>query len=217
MAFIFIDIDTQHDFMDPDGALYVPGAEKLVGNLRRLYRLAARYRIPVIATMDAHVENDPEFAEYSFPAHCVRGTRGQKKLDVTMMSRCEIVPRDGSVDLKKLPKQLIIEKVAFSVFTNPHAANLILDVVPKLAGIRTDETEYVVFGVATEYCVLATVLGLTERGAKVWLVTDAIAAVDPAAGEKALQDMTEAGVRLISSIRVEKMITGTGADEFTGM
>jgi nicotinamidase-related amidase len=31
---IFWDVDTQYDFMHPDGKLYVPEAERIIGNLQ---------------------------------------------------------------------------------------------------------------------------------------------------------------------------------------
>ena len=62
MKTIFFDIDTQLDFLYPAGALYVPGAERIVPAIARLNRYAAAHGIPVVSTTDAHAENDPEFA-----------------------------------------------------------------------------------------------------------------------------------------------------------
>ena len=61
---------------------------------------------------------------------------------------------------------------------------------------------YVVYGVATEYCVRAAVLGLLRRGRSVALVEDAIRAVDPAQGEAALREMQAAGARLVLTDQV---------------
>ena len=77
MSALFIDVDTQLDFLYPAGALYVPGAERLIPALGHLTRYAAGHRIPLVSTVDAHTENDPEFQ--SWPKHCVAGAAGQHK------------------------------------------------------------------------------------------------------------------------------------------
>ena len=62
MKRVFFDIDTQIDFMFPAGALYVPGAAQLVPVVSKLNHFAAENGIPLISTMCAHSEDDPEFA-----------------------------------------------------------------------------------------------------------------------------------------------------------
>ncbi|MCX6620742.1 MAG: isochorismatase family protein [Acidobacteria bacterium] len=82
MKTVFVDVDTQLDFMVPSGALYVPGAELLIPVIARLNRFAAARGIPILATVDAHAENDPEFQVW--PPHCIAGTLGQRKVDATL-------------------------------------------------------------------------------------------------------------------------------------
>ena len=72
MITVFLDIDTQIDFMFPAGSLYVPGAERIIDTVARLNRHAAASGSRLVSTMDAHLENDPEFR--TWPAHCVAGT-----------------------------------------------------------------------------------------------------------------------------------------------
>src|SRR5207247_530250 len=73
MKTVFFDIDTQIDFMFPAGALYVPGAERILPVIARLNRQATT----LVSTMCAHQEDDPEFKQW--PPHCVVGTFGQLK------------------------------------------------------------------------------------------------------------------------------------------
>jgi len=56
---LFLDIDTQHDFMDPDGKLSVPGAAEITGNLARLTQFAVEHGIPILSSADAHQRGDP--------------------------------------------------------------------------------------------------------------------------------------------------------------
>src|SRR6185312_16056768 len=72
MKMVFFDVDTQLDFLYPAGALYVPGAESIVPRVAALNRYAADTGIPLISTVDAHTEDDPEFRHW--PPHCVAGT-----------------------------------------------------------------------------------------------------------------------------------------------
>jgi nicotinamidase/pyrazinamidase len=189
---VFVDVDTQIDFMLPEGKLYVPGAEKLIPNLERLMRFAREHGIPVISSVDAHTPDDPEFQH--FPAHCVKGTPGQAKIPETLLPQRIVVPNEKQ-SLPEPPElsrcqQWILEKQTFDMFENVNAAALFEKIA---AG------QYIAFGVATEYCVRADVLSVLRLGRPVWLVTDAIRPIDAAGGEAALREMQEAGVRLLTT------------------
>ena len=90
MRTAFFDIDTQLDFLFPAGALYVPGAERIVKKVARLNRHAAERGIPLLSTMDAHSENDPEFRQW--PPHCVVETFGQHKPESTLIAGRVVLP-----------------------------------------------------------------------------------------------------------------------------
>lgn len=159
MKTVFFDVDTQLDFLYPAGALYVPGAEKIVETLGRLTRFAAAKQIPIVSTMDAHSEDDPEFKIWK--PHCVVGTTGQQKTASTL-----------------LRGQFIIEKQNIDCFTNPNLDPL----------IKSLEAErFVVYGVATEVCVQYAVFGLLKTGARVELVTDAIKSLSESAGREMIE------------------------------
>jgi len=166
MKTVFVDVDTQIDFLFPAGALYVPGAVRLLPAIARLNHFAAAQGIPLISTTDAHTEDDPEFREW--PPHCVAGTTGQLKPAETLVGA----------------GQTIVEKQALDVFSNPDFPGL-LD--------RVAADRYVVYGVATEYCVRCAILGLLATGKPVALVTDAIAAVNPEEGARTIAEFTARG------------------------
>ncbi|HLY16456.1 MAG TPA: isochorismatase family cysteine hydrolase [Bryobacteraceae bacterium] len=166
MKAVFVDVDTQIDFLFPAGALYVSGAERLLPGISRLNQYAVAHGIPLISTADAHSENDPEFRQW--PPHCVAGTTGQLKPAETLVG-------EG---------QIIVEKQVLDVFSNPE--------FPKLLD-RLQGDGYVVYGVATDYCVRCAITGLLATGKRVSLVTDAIAAVNPADGARAVDEFIAQG------------------------
>jgi nicotinamidase/pyrazinamidase len=186
----FMDIDTQRDFMLPTGALYVPGAERIIPKLRRLFDFARKNEITILSSADAHVANDPEFNE--FPAHCVQGTEGQRKLDETLLRRPMIFPNKpmdrNLLDTVRKYQQIIIEKQTLDVFSNPMAERM-LRVLPPRA---------IVFGVTTEYCVKMACLGLRRRGVQTALVSDAIRALAPKTEQEALEELRSAKVEFIT-------------------
>jgi nicotinamidase/pyrazinamidase len=187
----FIDVDTQFDFMDPDGKLYVPGAEKIVPNLKRLMKHAQSRRIPVISTADAHTPDDSEFQE--FPPHCVKGEPGQERIPATQLPRARIVPPEGTDEPVTGGNQVVVEKRDLDVFTNPSMEKVLADIPAE---------EFVVFGVTTEYCVRAAALGLRKRGYPAIVVVDAVEAIEHEAGKKALHEMEEAGVKFTTTDEV---------------
>jgi nicotinamidase/pyrazinamidase len=167
MKMVFFDVDTQLDFLYPAGALYVPGAESIVPQVAALNRHAAETGIPLISTMDAHTENDPEFREW--PPHCVAGTAGQQKPAATLLEpRAVIHSKREEFDLKDA-RQILLEKQSVDCFTN---ANL-----PALLNVLGAEI-CVVYGVVTEICVKNAALGLLKSGRNVWLLIDAVRSLD---------------------------------------
>lgn len=190
-SLFFMDVDTQRDFMLPDGALYVPGAERIIPRLRRLFDFARKHGITIISSTDAHTSDDPEFRE--FPPHCVQGTAGQRKIDETLLPRPvtienRLVDRN-LLELFQKNQQVIVQKQALDVFTNPMTERL-LRALPQRA---------VVFGVTTEYCVKHACVGLRRLGVKTVLVMDAVCALSPAAGNSALAEMQRAGVEFVAT------------------
>jgi len=185
----FLDIDTQNDFMNKTGALYVPGAERIVPKLRRLFDFAAKNEISIISTMDTHTADDPEFAE--FPPHCVKGTDGWRKLDDTLFLHpliFPVTPVDRNLaDCVRKNRQIIIEKNTFDVFSNPVMERLTRALPPRA----------VVFGVATEYCVKMAVLGLRRLGVQTVVVGDAVRAIAPDTEKEAINEMQAAGANFV--------------------
>ncbi len=190
-ARVFFDIDTQVDFLDPSGALYVPGAEAIVERVAALNHFAAAHRIPLISTMDAHAVNDPEFRDW--PPHCIAGTPGQRKPASTLLKRSVVVANSpGLPNLARAP-QVLLEKQTFDCFSN---ANL-----PALLE-RLHAGECVVYGVVTEICVKFAALGLLRTGRRVSIVTDAVKELDPAAAAATLAEFTAGGGVLTTTAQV---------------
>lgn len=182
MKTVFVDVDTQIDFLYPAGALYVPGAQKLLPSLEKLNRYAGAHGIPLVSTVDAHSENDPEFRDW--PPHCVAGTPGQQKPQPTLLEKRVTVPNVAAEYSIDGAGQIILETDAIDCFTNPNLAGL-LD--------RLGAERYVVYGVVTEYCVRCAALGLLKTGKKVELVTDAVETLRAEDAQRTFDEFTAAG------------------------
>ena len=183
MKTVFFDIDTQIDFLFPAGALYVPGAEKIVPAIGQLNRHAGSRGMPVVSTMCAHAEDDPEFLEW--PPHCVAGTAGQQKPAATLLEKRVVVP-NSSADLAVVDgaQQILLEKQMLDLFTNVNTNALIE---------RLQADRYVVYGVVTEYCVRCAAMGLLKTGKPVYIVTDAIETLKREDSETTLREARSAG------------------------
>jgi nicotinamidase/pyrazinamidase len=191
---VFFDVDTQVDFMLPTGSLYVPGAEQIIPNLKKLVTYARDHHIPELSSADAHLPDDPSFAQW--PPHCVIGTPGQRRiLETAFPSPLVIANRSGAfVPPAHWTGQTIIDKTEYDVSTNPN-----FDAILSALSQSLGQPRFVVFGVATEYCVRGAALALRKRGFAVDLVTDAIRAITVEGGHKAIEEMAAADVRLVET------------------
>jgi len=190
--FIFWEVDVQADFMLPGGKLYVPGAEKLLPNIRKLTDAARRGEVFLVSHGDFHPVNDPEFKH--FPPHCLKGTPGAELLPEALTDNYVRIQNDPDVklpeDLSKY-QQIILEKQTLDIFESRHADAL----VERLGSTA----EFVVFGVVTEFCVSCAVKGLLKRKRRVAVVRDAIEALAPEVGGKALAELQSLGAALTTT------------------
>ncbi len=202
---IFWDVDTQHDFMDPDGKLYVGGAEKIKPNLKRLTDYAHERQLHIVASADDHVpghrelSDTPDFQE-TFPEHCMRGTPGAEKIEETRLYAPLIVEPDP-IPHQELARKLwshggdvLLRKHWFDVFTNPNTETL-LEV--------WDPTEIVVYGVALDVCDKYAIEGFLARGIpRIHLVVDATRAIHPEKEDELLMEWKKQDVNLVTTKQV---------------
>jgi nicotinamidase/pyrazinamidase len=188
MTVIFVDVDTQLDFLCPAGALYAPGAEKISGNVAALTRYASEHGVKIVSTVDAHAENDPEFRTWK--PHGVLGTVGQQKLAAGLLARRYVLSTVMDVldsSAAGAAQQVIVEKQNVDCFTNPSLAPLLS---------AWGASRVVLYGLVTEVCVEYAARGLLQRGYTVNIVSDAIQAFSPEAGRQALDRLARNGAVL---------------------
>ena len=189
------DVDTQVDFMLPEGKLYVPGAEETAPSMQRLVAAARTAGLVHVASADDHELTDDEISESpdfqtTYPPHCLRGTRGARKVPET--EQLDPVP----ITLAQLPerylagREFLLLKKHFNVFTNPNTDRLLR---------YLDPDEIVVFGVATDVCNDAAIRGFLERGLTVRFVEDAARGLDEGRVSACLAAWRGAGVQFTTT------------------
>jgi nicotinamidase/pyrazinamidase len=203
---IFWDVDTQYDFMKADGKLYVPDAEHIIPNLKKLTDFAHGHGLRIVASADDHAREHPEISDTpdwktTFPPHCLRGTAGQAKIPETTL-RDPLVLEPGLEDPKVLAERvrahrgdILFHKHRFDVFTNPNVLP-VLDVL--------DPHDVVLYGVALDVCDKYAIEGLLEHRPQVRLfaVVDAMKPIDRDVAEHLLREWGDEGVRLVKTSEV---------------
>jgi nicotinamidase/pyrazinamidase len=174
---LFWNVDTQYDFIEPDGKLYVKGAEEIRPVLRKITDFARLDGIRVVNTCDWHYPNSAELSKNpdfvtSFPEHCMAGTPGAEFIAETLPEFPTVIDWNGDAGIFAEPgshnkyRNIVIRKDAFDVFAgNPH--------VDKIVQILNPERVFA-YGVTTNVCVDKAVTGLADRGIKVYVFEDAI-------------------------------------------
>ena len=175
-------VDVQHDFL-PGGALGVPDGDRVLAPIGRLLRHARDAGATVVASRDRHPADHVSFAarQGPWPPHCVVGTDG-----------AEIHPELDLTGVRIVDKGTHVDVDAYSAFDGTG----LLDAL-HAAGVR----RAVVCGLATDYCVRATVLDALAGGLPTVVVTDAVAAVDvrPGDGDRALDELRAAGATVATT------------------
>lgn len=184
MADALIVVDVQNDFC-PGGSLAVPEGDAVVPVLNQYLERASAAGIPIVASRDWHPQETAHFAAFggTWPVHCVQGTPGA----------------DFHAELRLPPETLIASKgmsardEGYSALEGqlPDGRN-VLDALRELGVTRIHAG-----GLATDYCVRATVLGALAAGFETFLLRDASRAVDvtPGDGERAIAEMLAAGAK----------------------
>lgn len=221
---ILVDVDTQHDFVDPTGALYVPAEPHVRKAIAAALSDAQAAGDPIIGSVDSHAYDSWEFAANGgpFPPHSVKGTPGWLRVCHDLPARTRFVPmqtiangvsnlvgerRQGTgprvLDAAALAAEaregvgLYFEKEVYSLFSNPTAEPVIARLVESLGGVEAVVFE--VIGYCTGgYCVDAAALGLRERGYRVRVLDAATAAIGGAEGQaRSREQLERAGVQWV--------------------
>ena len=186
-------VDVQRDLVG--GSLAVPDAEQVVPVLDRYISRFRGKGLPIFATRDWHPADHASFRERggTWPAHCVAGTPGAEfAAGLTLGVDAVVVSKGTSRDTD-----------ASSGFEGTE-----LDEILKRGGIH----RLFVGGLATDYCVLATVRDALDNGYRVFLLADAIRAADrkPGDGAFAVRTMLRLGAELLHRPDVDPRIRAHG-------
>jgi nicotinamidase/pyrazinamidase len=178
-------VDVQNDFAASDGSLYVSGGEDVVPVANREVELAHAAGAPIVYTQDWHPQSTPHFAKDGgiWPVHCVQGTWGAAfHPDLRVDGPSVRKGGDGRDGYS-----------GFSV-RDPKSGDVSATELESILRER-DVEGVVVVGLATDYCVVETVLDAVRLGFRATVLTEGIRAVnlEPGDGERALERMREAG------------------------
>ncbi|MGO8881778.1 MAG: isochorismatase family protein [Desulfomonilaceae bacterium] len=201
---VFLDVDTQKDFIITDGCLSIKGADSIAPSLAKLSRYSSEERVVWLSTMDSHVLDDKEISlepdfKTTFPPHCMKGTAGEDRIAATFHPNPLILDmQTGALDkpwpyIKAHYDSIVFKKNNTDVFSNENLDRFLSCVKPLV---------FVVFGVATDFCVKSAVEGLLLRNLKVVLVRDAVYAIDQNVEKLLFDDWERQGVKLMTTNQV---------------
>ncbi len=196
---IFWDVDTQYDFMQPDGRLYVPGAETIIPKVSEVRRFAIEDGYSLVADIDWHsrdnkeISEDPDF-KVTFPPHCMAGEPGGERVGFLGDVPIQYVPIDEmDVDaiqtlVRTEQYHIVIRKSSLDVFDNPNTDKLVKLIEPK---------RVIVFGVALDFCVYYVVRGLCKfPDIRICVLKDAVKGLEVRPEQEIFNEFEQMGVEI---------------------
>lgn len=198
---VLVDVDTQKDLFLADGAACIRNHRRILMNIRRALAWARVKHIRVVSTeLCKPDKNGDKF--------CIAGTKGQEKISYTFRKRRLEFQADGCTDLQKdifvHYDQIILNKRCEDPFDEPRAERLLTE-------IKADE--FIVIGGLAEGAVLATALGLLQRGKHVTVFIDAVGTHNRHKADIAFRKMKAKGATLIET----RIYAGTTHLKTTGI
>ena len=182
-------VDVQNDFC-PGGSLAVPRGDEVVAPLNDMVELFNKNGLPIFATRDWHPKKTKHFKDFGgiWPPHCVQHTFGACFHDGLRFIGAEIITKGTGEDE---------DEASYSGFGGVNYAGPNLEELLKSRNV----TDLYIGGLATDYCVKQTVLDGLKLGFKVYLLEDAVRAVNlkPTDGAKAIKEMKKAGAKVIKT------------------
>ena len=171
--------DVQNDFL-PGGSLAVTGGDEVVPVLNRYVDIFAEHHLPVFASRDWHPAHHSSFRERGgpWPPHCVQGTHGAEFSPALRLPPSVVI----------ISKATALDQDAYSSFLRTE-----LDRHLHEAGIH----RIFIGGLTTDYCILNTTRDALQHGYQVFVLVDAIRAVNvrPGDGQRAIEEMIALGAQ----------------------
>jgi len=188
---VVVDVNTQRDFCDSNGAYPAANLQGLIPALRHMIAWAKRNQAPVISSIESH--RPSEFSDNGDPLYCVDGSDGQRKIDFTMFHRCTRVEVDNTLscpmDLFAEYQQVLFRKRARDLLGNPKADRFFTELPAK---------EFILFGVSIDGAVKALALALLAREKRVTIVVDACGYWNKATADLAVRQVVAKGAIIIT-------------------
>jgi nicotinamidase/pyrazinamidase len=196
---IFWDVDTQFDFMRPEGALYVPGAETIIDKISEVRRFALDNGYSMLADLDWHRLDNPEISaqpdmKTTFPPHCMAGQPGTErvgylgKVPIDYIEIDEVDPAELRRLVDKDQFHIVIRKQSLNVFDNPNTHKLVDLVAPQ---------RVIAFGVALDCCVYYVTTELAKhKGLRVSLLRDATKGLQTRPDEEIYDELRRRGIEI---------------------
>lgn len=207
-------IDAQRGFMPVEegerlelegfGELTVPNAQNIVPAINKLTQVALEHALPVATTQDnhptqtAHISKTPNFVT-TWPAHCIAGTAGAELHPELIAATHQDIAHFIKGDVAATPA----EDDSYTGFLAHRDVTGERQTLPEFMNERAIRTIYlggltIGDGLHQPLCVDSTALDFTNHGFDVALVTEAVAAVNPANRETCFRNLGEKGVRLVT-------------------
>ncbi len=206
---IFWDVDTQFDFMKPQGALYVPGAEEIIEKVGEVRRFALENGYSILSDVDWHWLDNPEISEHpdmktTFPPHCMAGTPGAGRVGDLGDVPIDYVEID-EVDMAQLRRlvqknqfHIVIRKQSLNVFDNPNTHKLVDLVRPE---------HVIAFGVALDCCVYYVLTELSKhKGVRLSLLADTTKGLYTRPDEEVYEELRRRGVEITTFEQIQEQI-----------
>jgi nicotinamidase-related amidase len=186
---VHIVVDMLYDFID--GSLACLNAENAI--IKSIEFINSNKNHKVIYVADSHPANHCSFRDYGgiWPAHCVKGTRGEKIHEkfYTLIEDLSSRPADDNI----LRKGEDFHHEQYSGFEAKSDDNHTLGEYLRNLGAE----DIIISGITTEYCVNETTRDLLRSGFRVSLILDGLSYITPESHRETIEELKKLGAKVI--------------------